>query len=149
MNRTTVILLVLMTFVVAGCKKQVETTQTTATAPTTGVQEEVSNASPFTSAADRYLIDAKAIKQDCATLLGQKIFNVFNKEGKSIICGKMSVDINTTRQLIDIAHGINQQSPWDGDENMVSGIFGIADNYPMSVILLQPENAIVFIDSKS
>lgn len=111
-------------------------------------EAEASNSAPspvsaFEQASAQYLIDTKAVQSDCAELLGADIVVALNKPTPSRkVCGKMTLGLDATRQLIDIAHGGNQVAPWESGA-FTSGIFAIEDNVVMTVLLFPREEVIV------
>lgn len=98
---------------------------------------------PFERASNQYLIDTKAVKTECSQLFSDAVLKAINSKNKPMVCGKLTLEANLTRQMLDIAHGKNQAGAWEAGPFM-SGIFAIDDNVLMPVMIFPQENAIVF-----
>lgn len=136
------ILIVVCLLLISSCKKQEASTANVNAAQST---QPASTFTAFERATNQYLIDTKAVKKDCTTLFTRDYLKAINNDNKPIVCGEMTLGLDATRQMLDIAHGHNQQSAWDGDQVMTSGIFGIDDGVVMPVLLLGEQNAIVML----
>ncbi|MXV20291.1 hypothetical protein [Deinococcus xianganensis] len=143
-----VLLIGLVLLGLGSCKKQeAQPAAAGASAPATGAAEQATGTTAFARASDQYLIDTKAVKTDCAGLLGEQVYGVVQKMSSGPsgpVCGRMTLGADTTREMIDIAHGRNQASPWE-DGSFTSGIFAIEDSVTMTVMLFPTQSALVLV----
>ncbi|NTX99307.1 hypothetical protein [Deinococcus sp. JMULE3] len=141
-----VLLIGLVLLGLGSCKKQeAQPAAAGASAPAAGTAEQAGTGTAFARASDQYLIDTKAVKSDCAGLLGDQMYGAVQKVSSGaggLVCGRMTLGADTTREMIDIAHGRNQASPWE-DGPFTSGIFAIEDNATMTAMIFPEQNALV------